>query len=248
MVPKQVCLHLTSIIYSDTFRRAKLKRLTTDDRERIMKSRALPEDFDMSHALQSPFGTGSSQSFASSSQTSTLTSPVYPSYEGALSRPLKVGGLRRNSEDESAISPISVSSNFRQIFTPPASVTASENLSPVSPPNDRAPLMAPSYSQASSRTPRMWGNRSSSFSNYHTPRVPRLQLHDRMGRGRAESLASPLRTSMSYTGNLDHATTTTEPILQASSTTQSSRTYWPESLASNQTSTGCESLVFITIE
>ncbi|KAI7117659.1 hypothetical protein KC352_g33750, partial [Hortaea werneckii] len=37
-------------------RRAKLKRLTTDDRERMMRSRALPADFDMTQALHSPFG------------------------------------------------------------------------------------------------------------------------------------------------------------------------------------------------
>lgn len=36
-------------------RRAKLKRLTSDDRERMMRSRALPDDFDMHQTLHSPF-------------------------------------------------------------------------------------------------------------------------------------------------------------------------------------------------
>ncbi|EER28370.1 Homeobox domain containing protein [Coccidioides posadasii C735 delta SOWgp] len=36
-------------------RRAKLKRLSTDDRERILKSRAVPEDFDMAKALRWPY-------------------------------------------------------------------------------------------------------------------------------------------------------------------------------------------------
>lgn len=35
-------------------RRAKLKRLTSDDRERMLRARALPDDFDSSHALRSP--------------------------------------------------------------------------------------------------------------------------------------------------------------------------------------------------
>ncbi|EMC92698.1 hypothetical protein BAUCODRAFT_27052 [Baudoinia panamericana UAMH 10762] len=36
-------------------RRAKLKRLNTDDRERMLRSRALPVNFDMTQALHSPF-------------------------------------------------------------------------------------------------------------------------------------------------------------------------------------------------
>ncbi|EEP77786.1 predicted protein [Uncinocarpus reesii 1704] len=36
-------------------RRAKLKRLSTDDRERVLKSRAVPENFDMAKALRWPY-------------------------------------------------------------------------------------------------------------------------------------------------------------------------------------------------
>ncbi|RAL13665.1 homeobox domain-containing protein [Aspergillus homomorphus CBS 101889] len=36
-------------------RRAKLKRLTSNDRERILKSRALPDDFDTTQVLRTPF-------------------------------------------------------------------------------------------------------------------------------------------------------------------------------------------------
>lgn len=50
-----------------TCRRAKLKRLTVDDRERMMSSRALPDDFDLAQTLHSPFG--SIDSFA------TMNSP-----------------------------------------------------------------------------------------------------------------------------------------------------------------------------
>lgn len=37
-------------------RRAKLKRLTSNDRERMLKSRALPDDFDTTQVLRTPFG------------------------------------------------------------------------------------------------------------------------------------------------------------------------------------------------
>jgi hypothetical protein len=55
------------IILTGTCRRAKLKRLTVDDRERMMSSRALPDDFDLAQTLHSPFG--SIDSFA------TMNSP-----------------------------------------------------------------------------------------------------------------------------------------------------------------------------
>ncbi|KAJ9668097.1 hypothetical protein H2201_001903, partial [Coniosporium apollinis] len=47
-------------------RRAKLKRLTIDDRERIMRSRELPKDFDTTQALHSPFSTASGGTFVPS--------------------------------------------------------------------------------------------------------------------------------------------------------------------------------------
>ncbi|KAI9847037.1 MAG: hypothetical protein M1838_001077 [Thelocarpon superellum] len=56
-------------------RRAKLKRMTSDDRERMMRSRALPEHFDTTQALRSPLGEGSR------SQGTMITPPFSgPSY------------------------------------------------------------------------------------------------------------------------------------------------------------------------
>lgn len=40
---------------TDSHRRAKLKRLTSNDRERMLKSRALPDDFDTTQVLRTPF-------------------------------------------------------------------------------------------------------------------------------------------------------------------------------------------------
>ena len=46
--------HLEPVLTFPNSRRAKLKRLTSDDRERMLRSRALPEYFDPAQALQSP--------------------------------------------------------------------------------------------------------------------------------------------------------------------------------------------------
>lgn len=55
MVPEQVdhvASHpLRTERLTKPYRRAKMKRLTTDDQERMMRSRALPEDFDLSQSL-----------------------------------------------------------------------------------------------------------------------------------------------------------------------------------------------------
>lgn len=212
-------------------RRAKLKRLTTDDRERMMKSRALPEDFDMTQALHSPFNSGMPQPFSTPSYSMPMASPssYTPHYDSSMIRPLMVNGLRRESEDDSTISPASISSAFGSFYTPPGSVPTSENMSPVSPTSERASFMNTPFSQTSPRGSNPFANRSSSFStNFHGhPNIPRLQLHERVNRSRAESLASPLRTSMSYTGSLEFVSSVSEDSMptQATSLVQPARSY-----------------------
>lgn len=168
-----------------------------------MKSRALPDDFDMTQALHSPFAGPPFTSHA-------LSSPIPPSpasysagfAEAGAIRPLMIDGVRRPSED-SNLSPNSLSSAYGTYYTPPGSHSTSENLSPISPVNERSNSMSQAISYNSSPRSANPFIRSSSFSTtYHSyPQIPRLQIHDRMARSRAESLASPLRTSMSYTGN-----------------------------------------------
>ncbi|KKK22526.1 hypothetical protein AOCH_007311, partial [Aspergillus ochraceoroseus] len=68
-------------------RRAKLKRLTSNDRERMLKSRALPDDFDTTQVLRTPFGSKPSDG------------PV-----------LLTDGLSRLNDDEYVISPLSSAS------------------------------------------------------------------------------------------------------------------------------------------
>ncbi|KAH7346131.1 hypothetical protein BKA66DRAFT_433255 [Pyrenochaeta sp. MPI-SDFR-AT-0127] len=187
-------------------RRAKLKRLTSDDRERMMRSRALPDDFDMAQALHSPFGN-------SHGLGTPLASPgsYAPSFaEGNMMRPLSIDTLRRGPLD-SHMSPTGISPAFGGFtFTPPQS--AADTLSPVSPhegspfgfhsaPLDTSPRTSNPFSMPVSTPP--------AYAAQHS--IPRLTLHaDRIARSRAESLQSPLRTSMSYTGGNDNLNGSTD--------------------------------------
>ncbi|KAL4976555.1 hypothetical protein BDW66DRAFT_166375 [Aspergillus desertorum] len=74
-------------------RRAKLKRLTSNDRERMLKSRALPDDFDTTQVLRTPFGS------KGPSEASTK------SVQGLLTE-----GLPRLNDDDYVISPLSSAS------------------------------------------------------------------------------------------------------------------------------------------
>ena len=166
-----------------------------------MKSRALPDDFDTTQALHSPFG-GAAQPFST-----PLASPIsYTSTfatDGGIMRPLKVDGLRRQSEDDVTISPLSINSAYGNFYTPPGSIPPSESLSPISPTSERYNLVSNAIPQDASPKSTNPFIRSHSFSTTHHPypHIPRLQIHDRVLRTRAESLASPLRSSMSYSGN-----------------------------------------------
>ncbi|KAF2280163.1 uncharacterized protein EI97DRAFT_439225 [Westerdykella ornata] len=182
-------------------RRAKLKRLTSDDRERMMRSRALPEDFDMASALHSPFGN-------THGIGTPLTSPgsYHPGFpEGNMMRPLSIDTLRRGPID-SHVSPTGISPAFGGFtFTPPQSAT--DTLSPVSQHGD-SPFGFPSAPlEGSPRTSNPFSSMSMSgppaYAAHHS--IPRLSIHaDRIARSRADSLNSPLRASMSYSNGSEH--------------------------------------------
>ncbi|EAQ90487.1 hypothetical protein CHGG_02422 [Chaetomium globosum CBS 148.51] len=109
-------------------RRAKIKRLTADDRERMMKMRAVPEDFDSLSALHSPYG-------AVHGLGTPITSPVDlggSSYADHMMRPLMVD-VRRHEGDEH-LSPTGLSPAFGSIgFNPSAGLSTPDILSPISP-------------------------------------------------------------------------------------------------------------------
>ena len=168
----------------------------------MMRSRALPDDFDMASALHAPFGN-------SHGLGTPLASPgsFNPSYaEGNMMRPLSIDTFRRPLD--SHMSPTGISPAFGGFsFTPPQSAT--DTISPVSAhegspfgfhsaPLDTSPRTSNPFSMPVSNPPAYAANHS----------IPRLSLHaDRISRTRAESLQSPLRTSMSYTGVNDHSVT-----------------------------------------
>ncbi|ORY02927.1 hypothetical protein BCR34DRAFT_492813 [Clohesyomyces aquaticus] len=182
-------------------RRAKLKRLTSDDRERMMRSRALPEDFDMAQALHSPFG--STHGLGTPLNSPGSYTPGFP--EGNMMRPLSIDTLRRGPMD-SHMSPTGISPAFGGFtFTPPQSAT--DTLSPVSNGHDGSPFgFPPSQMEGSPRRSNPFSmsvSTSPAYAAHHS--IPRLSIHaDRVARSRAESLSSPLRTSMSYTNGHDN--------------------------------------------
>ncbi|KAK4229797.1 pah2 homeobox protein encoded by the pah2 protein [Podospora fimiseda] len=198
-------------------RRAKIKRLTADDRERMIKMRAVPEDFDNLGALHSPYGA------VHGLGGTPLASPVDlggPSYADHMMRPLMVEVRRPDGEDH--LSPTGLSPAFGSIgFNHPGSLSTSDILSPLSPSStDRY-----GYPGHLSTTPLSSGARSSnpfarqpsldggmqmhhSHQSRHQIRpLQPLQLRDTMTRSRSDTLQSPLRTSMSWKGeSLDYTT------------------------------------------
>ncbi|KAI1169173.1 hypothetical protein F5B18DRAFT_12153 [Nemania serpens] len=193
-------------------RRAKIKRMTADDRDRMIKMRAVPDDFDTVQALHSPYGAvhplgtpiTSSMDFGSNS------------YPDQMLRPLLVDTIRRDSDDH--LSPTGLSPSFGSIgFTPSGTMGSSDIISPVSPSsNDRgyysSHLTNPlgGSSRPSTAFPRQnsldSGVQIHSQSRHHIRPIQPISLRETMSRSRSDTLHSPLRASMSWKGDsLDYA-------------------------------------------
>lgn len=182
-----------------------------------MRSRALPDDFDMAQALHAPFGNAHGLG-------TPLASPAafgqgFP--EGAMMRPLSIDTLRRATLD-SHMSPTGISPAFGGFaFTPPQSAT--DTLSPVSAHDSPFGYPSTPLNNASPRTSNPFSipvSTPTSYSSQHS--VPRLALHaDLITRTRAESLNSPLRTSMSYT----HGSGALQASMDSSTNCESSRPF-----------------------
>lgn len=199
---------------NETARRAKIKRLTADERDRVMKMRAVPDDFDNVQALHAPYG-------AVHGLGTPLTSPVdfaASSYTDHMMRPLMVDVRRSDTDDH--LSPTGLSPAFGGIgFNHSNSLNNPDILSPMSPPStDRYGysnhLSGPLSAGARSSNPfaRQPGlDTSVHMHNHHSrhqirPLQP-LQLRETMNRSRTDTLQSPLRTSMSWKGDsLDYTT------------------------------------------
>ncbi|KAL9076229.1 MAG: hypothetical protein Q9157_003739 [Trypethelium eluteriae] len=196
----------------------KMKRFS-DDRERMMSSRALPENFDMTQALHSPFGAVNP---ANPNVGTPLASPAafganYPGQfpgqlpNGGVSRPLTLDTGFRRGPDNSHMSPTGISPALSAFaFTPPQSAT--DTMSPVSTSVADASSSPFAYAHTppssfggSPKRPNPFAGPYGANPNYPAGpaqhKIPRLNIYDRMGpmgRSRAESLQSPLRTSISY--------------------------------------------------
>lgn len=163
-----------------------------------MRSRALPDDFDMAQALHTPFN--NTHGLGTPLASPAAFAQGFP--EGTMMRPLSIDTLRRGTLD-THLSPTGISPAFGG-FNFTSSQSAADTLSPVSAHESpfgfsSAPL------ETSPRTSNPFSipvSAPTSYTSQHS--IPRLALHaDRITRTRAESLSSPLRTSMSYTHGSD---------------------------------------------
>lgn len=111
-------------------RRAKIKRLNADDRDRMIKMRAVPDDFDNVQALHSPYG-------AVHGMPMPLAAPVdfahhHPYPNNPIMRPLMVDVRRQEGPDH--LSPTGLTPSFGSIgFHPSSAVNSSGVMSPISP-------------------------------------------------------------------------------------------------------------------
>ncbi|KAK1993807.1 homeobox domain-containing protein [Colletotrichum falcatum] len=187
-------------------RRAKIKRLTADDRDRMIKMRAVPDDFDNVQALHSPYG-------AVHGLSTPLSSPMNfgtQSYADHMIRPLMVD-VRRAEGGDDQMSNSAMSPGFGGIgFTSPGSMNTPDVLSPMTP----SSTADHRYGYGTHLTPMGPGPRTSNPFARHgavensmsmhrgqpsRPLQP-LQLRETMSRSR-QDIQSPLRSSMSWKGD-----------------------------------------------
>lgn len=179
-------------------RRAKLKRHTTDDQARMMRSRALPDDFDTTQALHAPFG--AQQPHMGAAMPPMGTYSTYGEHGGV--RPLTLDAVRSIGEydqyTQSYASPTGVSPALGAFaFTPPHSV--SDHIPPISSANMSPYAMQHTGAfESSRRVPMGLSEPDHGYAPLH--HVQRLPLHERMSRPSGEPISSPLRTGISHSG------------------------------------------------
>ncbi|KXH36197.1 homeobox domain-containing protein [Colletotrichum simmondsii] len=187
-------------------RRAKIKRLTADDRDRMIKMRAVPDDFDNVQALHSPYG-------AVHGLNTPMSSPMNfgtQSYADHMIRPLMVD-VRRAEGGEEHMSSTGLSPGFGSIgFTPPGTMSSPDILSPMTPNSTGdhrygygshlSPMgPGPRTSNPFARQGALENSMSMHRGQPSRPLQP-LQLRETMNRSRSD-LNSPLRSSMSWKGD-----------------------------------------------
>ncbi|KAH7032921.1 uncharacterized protein B0I36DRAFT_102388 [Microdochium trichocladiopsis] len=190
-------------------RRAKIKRLTADDRDRMIKMRAVPDDFDNVQALHSPYGAvhGLGTPMVS---PNTFATPSYGDH--AMMRPILADPSRR-IEGDTGLSPGALGSSFGALGAyqsttplPPADLPSPLSTSP----NERRYFSSQMTSplSAGQRTSNPYGRAAGPESEGHLQTSPQsmrslqpLHLRETLSRARSESIQSPLRSSMSWKGD-----------------------------------------------
>lgn len=156
----------------------------------MIQSRALPADFDMTQAMNTPL-----QGLSHCATVSTVTLLSYsPTYKGSETHhPSTDQEIMRHRDDNGRIMPSNVDFGRNNMYTYPSSITTSANLSAATPMNKSIPFDVQAPRQVQSRTP---------SDLYHSScEICAAPSSDPGQQGRAESLASPLQSSMAFSGN-----------------------------------------------
>lgn len=164
----------------------------------MMKSRQLPDDFDMSHTLHSGYGAGSS-SGGVTPHASPANYPPAMQHPGGI-RPLTLDTLRRGgAPEQSYVSPTGVSPALDSLaFTPPQSAT--DTASPISTASGMSAFGFSHRPLVDSPRRNLFPGNASNVPGFppHLTHAPRMNMHDRLRRPSAETVSSPLRSSVSY--------------------------------------------------
>ncbi|MCJ1472768.1 hypothetical protein MMC13_001417 [Lambiella insularis] len=180
-------------------RRAKLKRFTSDDRERMMSTRALPDGFDMTPALQYPL------------ETQTYLVPGFQALEASpisYAHTYNIGGTtppltRRNYKETNG------TTSNTQIIHPdppcvdlysPTSITQSQTVSPISSLSENALPIAYLYSSDRNNVGTNPSNISKAFptSQQLRPHNNSVQFHDSSPKTMAGTFAQRSLASTSH--------------------------------------------------
>lgn len=190
-------------------RRAKIKRLNVDDRDRVVRMRAVPEGFDNVQALHSPYGAV----HGLSAPSPTVGELGTHSYTQHMMRPPAID-VRRAELHEHA-SPTGLTPGFGGIgFSPSGSMSSSDVISPISTAsNNRYPYGSPFPTPlgANPRTSNPFAQQGSipcpvEMNRQGSHPLQPHQTRDTAPRARSESSQSPLRSGASWSGGaVDYA-------------------------------------------
>ncbi|PFH56618.1 hypothetical protein XA68_16246 [Ophiocordyceps unilateralis] len=172
-------------------RRAKIKRLTADDRDRMVRMRAVPDGFDNVQALHSPYG-------AVHGLGLPVSSAADAPYGNPMLRPLLMD-VRR--QDEAYMSSSGLTPSFGAAELGPSSGMSSSDMMSSIPSvcNDRFGPSGHLHAPSRTTNPSL-GQASSLDTLAHASKLgPRqMQGRDSMPRMASDALQSPLRASLSW--------------------------------------------------